>query len=57
MDIDAQLARRGFLPDEDPLPRFGDDSESTACELVRLDAEVEEKGEGGDVALRFSFSS
>ena len=36
--------------------RFGESSESTACELVRLDAEVEEKGEGGDVALRFSFS-
>ena len=26
MDIDAQLARRGFLPAEDPLTRFGDDS-------------------------------
>jgi len=36
--------------------RFGEASESTACELVRLDAEVIEKGEGGDVALRFSFS-
>src|SRR3954451_1057555 len=36
--------------------RFGDDSESTACELVRLDAEVEAKGEGGDVTLRFSFA-
>src|SRR5918994_5908954 len=36
--------------------RFGEASESTACELVRLDAEVESKGEGGDVALRFSFS-
>ena len=36
--------------------RFGESAESTACELVRLDAEVEEKGEGGDVALRFSFS-
>jgi S-adenosylmethionine:tRNA ribosyltransferase-isomerase len=36
--------------------RFGEASESTACELVRLDAEVEEKGEGGDVALRFSFA-
>jgi S-adenosylmethionine:tRNA ribosyltransferase-isomerase len=36
--------------------RFGEDSESTACELVRLDAEVEEKGEGGDVGLRFSFA-
>jgi S-adenosylmethionine:tRNA ribosyltransferase-isomerase len=36
--------------------RFGDSSESSACELVRLDAEVEEKGEGGDVGLRFSFS-
>ncbi|MBA1156812.1 tRNA preQ1(34) S-adenosylmethionine ribosyltransferase-isomerase QueA [Microvirga mediterraneensis] len=36
--------------------RFGDPSESTACELVRLDAEVVEKGEGGDVALCFSFA-
>ena len=26
--------------------RFGDAAESTACELVRLDAEVVEKGEG-----------
>jgi S-adenosylmethionine:tRNA ribosyltransferase-isomerase len=26
------------------------------CELVRLDAEVEEKGEGGEVVLRFAFA-
>src|SRR3712207_3242411 len=36
--------------------RFGEASESTACELVRLDAEVEAKGDGGDVGLRFSFA-
>jgi S-adenosylmethionine:tRNA ribosyltransferase-isomerase len=36
--------------------RFGEASEGTACELVRLDAEVEEKGEGGEVTLRFSFA-
>lgn len=36
--------------------RFGEASESTACELVRLDAEVEAKGEGGDVTLQFSFA-
>ena len=36
--------------------RFGEEAESTVCELVRLDAEVEDKGEGGDVTLRFSFS-
>ena len=36
--------------------RFGDDAESSACELVRLDAEVEEKGEGGEVVLRFAFA-
>jgi S-adenosylmethionine:tRNA ribosyltransferase-isomerase len=36
--------------------RFGEDSESTACELVRLDAEVEEKGEGGEILLRFAFA-
>jgi indoleamine 2,3-dioxygenase len=27
MDNDAQFARRGFLPADDPLPRFGDASE------------------------------
>ena len=36
--------------------RFGEPAESTACELVRLDAEVEEKGESGEVVLRFSFA-
>jgi S-adenosylmethionine:tRNA ribosyltransferase-isomerase len=36
--------------------RFGEPSESAACELVRLDADVEEKGEGGEVLLRFSFA-
>ena len=36
--------------------RFGEAAESTACELVRLDAEVEEKGEGGEVVLRFAFA-
>jgi S-adenosylmethionine:tRNA ribosyltransferase-isomerase len=36
--------------------RFGESAESTACELVRLDAEVAAKGEGGDVTLRFSFA-
>ncbi|MBM6596361.1 tRNA preQ1(34) S-adenosylmethionine ribosyltransferase-isomerase QueA [Microvirga pudoricolor] len=36
--------------------RFGEDSEGMVCELSRLDAEVEAKGEGGDVTLRFAFS-
>jgi S-adenosylmethionine:tRNA ribosyltransferase-isomerase len=36
--------------------RFGEASEGSACELVRLDAEVEEKGEGGEVVLRFAFA-
>ena len=36
--------------------RFGDDRESTACMLASLDAEVEEKGENGDVFLRFAFA-
>lgn len=36
--------------------RFGEAAESTVCELVRLDAEVVEKGEGGEVTLRFAFS-
>jgi len=36
--------------------RFGEASESVACELARLDAEVEEKGEGGEVLLGFAFA-
>ena len=36
--------------------RFGEAAESTACELARLDAVVMEKGEGGDVLLRFAFA-
>jgi S-adenosylmethionine:tRNA ribosyltransferase-isomerase len=36
--------------------RFGEAAESMVCELVRLDAEVEEKGEGGEVVLRFAFA-
>jgi S-adenosylmethionine:tRNA ribosyltransferase-isomerase len=36
--------------------RFGEPSESMACELARLDAEVEAKGEGGEVTLRFTFA-
>jgi len=36
--------------------RFGEASESMACLLAALDAEVEEKDEGGEVLLRFAFS-
>lgn len=36
--------------------RFGEASESVACELARLDAEVEAKGEGGEVLIRFAFA-
>jgi S-adenosylmethionine:tRNA ribosyltransferase-isomerase len=36
--------------------RFGEDSESMACLLAALDAEVEAKGEGGEVLLRFAFA-
>ena len=36
--------------------RFGESSESTACLLAALDAEVEEKGETGEVLLRFEFA-
>lgn len=36
--------------------RFGEDSESMACLLASLDAEVEDKGEGGEVLLRFAFT-
>ena len=35
--------------------RFGETRESTACLLDALDAEVEAKGEGGEVTLRFAF--
>jgi S-adenosylmethionine:tRNA ribosyltransferase-isomerase len=35
--------------------RFGETSESVACLLGALDAEVEEKGEGGEVQLAFAF--
>ena len=36
--------------------RFGEASESMACLLAALDAEVEEKGEAGEVLLRFEFT-
>jgi S-adenosylmethionine:tRNA ribosyltransferase-isomerase len=36
--------------------RFGDTSESPACLLAALDADVEEKGEAGEVLLRFAFA-
>ena len=36
--------------------RFGDARESTVCLLAALDAEVEEKGEAGEVLLRFAFA-
>jgi S-adenosylmethionine:tRNA ribosyltransferase-isomerase len=36
--------------------RLGEDSESAACLLAALDAEVEQKGEGGEVTLRFAFT-
>jgi S-adenosylmethionine:tRNA ribosyltransferase-isomerase len=35
--------------------RFGEDAESMACLLAALDAEVEDKGEGGEVTLAFAF--
>jgi S-adenosylmethionine:tRNA ribosyltransferase-isomerase len=35
--------------------RFGETGESTACLLGALDAEVEEKGDGGEVLLGFAF--
>jgi S-adenosylmethionine:tRNA ribosyltransferase-isomerase len=35
--------------------RFGEDSESMACLLAALDAEVEDKGDGGEVTLAFAF--
>ena len=35
--------------------RFGERRESTACLVGTLDAEVEAKGEGGEVTLRFAF--
>jgi S-adenosylmethionine:tRNA ribosyltransferase-isomerase len=36
--------------------RFGEAREGTVCELVRLDAEVVEKGPEGEVALRFALA-
>src|SRR5271166_3321413 len=36
--------------------RFGETSESMACLLASLDAEVEEKRDGGEVLLRFHFT-
>jgi S-adenosylmethionine:tRNA ribosyltransferase-isomerase len=36
--------------------RFGEASESAACLLAALDAEVERKDEGGEVLLRFEFT-
>ena len=36
--------------------RFGETSESMACLLAALDAEVEEKGEAGEALLRFEFA-
>ena len=36
--------------------RFGEPSESMACLLAALDAEVEDKGEAGEVLLRFEFT-
>jgi S-adenosylmethionine:tRNA ribosyltransferase-isomerase len=36
--------------------RFGETSESSVCLLAALDAEVDEKGEAGEVLLRFEFA-
>ncbi|MBV9286380.1 MAG: tRNA preQ1(34) S-adenosylmethionine ribosyltransferase-isomerase QueA, partial [Hyphomicrobiales bacterium] len=36
--------------------RFGETSEGLVCLLGALDAEVEEKGEAGEVVLRFAFA-
>ena len=36
--------------------RFGETSKSMACLLAALNAEVEEKGEAGEVLLRFEFA-
>ncbi len=36
--------------------RFGEAAESMACLLAALDAEVEDKGEAGEVLLRFEFT-
>lgn len=37
------------------IVRFGHDAEAVACEAVRLDAEIIERGEGGEVLLRFGL--
>jgi S-adenosylmethionine:tRNA ribosyltransferase-isomerase len=36
--------------------RFGETAESRVCLLAALDAEIEEKGEAGEILLRFEFA-
>lgn len=50
------FARPGKRLREGERIRFGEENESYACELASLDAEIVEKGEGGEVLLRFAFS-
>jgi indoleamine 2,3-dioxygenase len=37
MDVETRLSRHGFLPDEDPLTRFGDDSELAPLDVLGHD--------------------
>jgi S-adenosylmethionine:tRNA ribosyltransferase-isomerase len=50
------LARPGKKLKVGERIRFGESSESMACLLATLDAEVEDKGEAGEVLLRFAFA-
>ncbi|MGV6872641.1 tRNA preQ1(34) S-adenosylmethionine ribosyltransferase-isomerase QueA [Pseudochelatococcus sp. B33] len=50
------FARPGKRLREGERIRFGEENESYACELASLDAEIVDKGEGGEVRLRFAFS-
>jgi S-adenosylmethionine:tRNA ribosyltransferase-isomerase len=55
-DLWRAFARPGKRLREGDRIRFGEESESMACLLAALDAEVEEKSDGGEVLLRFAFS-
>ncbi|MGI9373013.1 MAG: tRNA preQ1(34) S-adenosylmethionine ribosyltransferase-isomerase QueA [Hyphomicrobiales bacterium] len=58
MRVDAEtwkaFAKPGRKLKEGDTLRFGDDN--AACEFGHLDAEVLEKGEGGEITLRFSLT-
>lgn len=50
------FARPGKRLQTGDVIRFGDAGEAYACELGHLDAQIERKGEGGEIELAFSVS-